>query len=139
MDLHYLRTEVLPTRRKEIELGKNLATAQPIYIVYDLIEHAAEGHSEFLSCNTNLQGVPPKFMYIDRDLSEPEACQSDNGMIKPEPVTIFYIDRYRAVFLTSEAAHNYLKYQSHNLLNGYVFVHSSGYSNLQMDNLLKGE
>lgn len=55
----------------------------------------------------------------------------------PLEVTRFYTDRIIAFFITSEAAHDYLKYQSHNLSDAYVYVFYSGYGNKQMDALLR--
>ena len=57
-------------------------------------------------------------------------------MKEPEEVTMFYTDRIIAFFLTSQAAHDYLQYQSHNMNDPYVYVFYSGYANRQMDKLL---
>ena len=62
--------------------------------------------------------------------------KTNKRMKEPEEVTRFYIDRIIAFFLTSEAAHDYLKYQKHNLSDAYVYVFYSGYANQQMDKLL---
>jgi len=52
-------------------------------------------------------------------------------------VSRFYVDVFKGVFLTSEAAHDYLKYQKHNLSEkAFVYVEYSGYGNKQMDALL---
>ena len=138
MDLNYLTNEILPQREKEIEVGKNLGTRQPIYLVYDLQEQFCSGHSEY-SPPTNLFGKEWSFGYIDTDpnVEDIEFCEDDSDMKSPEAVTQFFTDRLIAVFLTSKAAHEYLEYQSHNLTNPYVFVAYSGYGNRQMDNLLK--
>lgn len=138
MDLNYLQNVILPKREKEISEGKNLATRQPIYVVYQLEEKACEGHSEFLGSNTNHKGKEPKHGYIQRDYGEPEFKESDEGMERPQAVTIFWIDRAVAFFFTSEEAHAYLDYQGHNLDEGYVFVHYTGYANREMDALLCG-
>jgi len=136
MDLEYLKNEILPVREQEIKDGKNLATTNPIYFVYSLRDMACEGHSEYLGA-TNHKGKEPERGYIDSYEDEPEFKLSDEDMEGPEEVTQFYIDEYKAVFLTSEAAHEYLKYQAHNMNEPYVFVHHSGYSNHQMDKLLR--
>ena len=138
MDLNYLQKVIIPKREKEICEGKNLATRQPIYVVYQLEEKACEGHSEFLGSDTNHKGKSPKTGYITRNGGEPEFNKSDEGMNNPIEVTVFWIDRAVAFFFTSEEAHEYLEYQGHNLTDGYVFVHYSGYGNREMDALLCG-
>ncbi len=139
MDINYLQTEILPIRAKEIEEGKNLGTRQPIYVVLDLQYNVCSGFNQYYSNTTNYKGVQPKFGYIDSAI-EPELRKfriSGDGMMKPEKVTLFYIDRIIAFFLTSEAAHAYLQHQAHNLKNPYVYVFYSGYGNFQMDKLLR--
>lgn len=137
MDLKYIENVIIPKRKKEISEGKNLATAQPIYVVYSLEEKATEGHSEFLGANTNLKGKHPRMGFVD-STCEAEFNESDKGMVLPRKVTEFWIDRAVAFFFTSESAHDYLKYQSHNLTEGYVYVHYSGYGNREMDAILRG-
>jgi len=140
MNLQYLKESIIPKREQEIKTGENLATSQPIYIVYDLQEHLVYGHEHEIEC-TNLFGKKAKCMYIDRGegYEDMEAKSSTNGMSDPEEIMLFWTNRYRAIFLTSEAAHDYLRYQSHNLNDPFVYVHNTGYANKQMDNLLKGE
>jgi hypothetical protein len=58
-------------------------------------------------------------------------------MEDPCEVTRFYTDRIVAFFLTSEAAHEYLKKQAHNLDDPYVYVFYAGYGNQQMDMLFE--
>lgn len=137
MDLNYLQNEIIPKREQEIKNGKNLATKQPIYVVLDLQENFCSGHSDYES-STNYRGRRWENGYIDTSLDgeEREFCETDEGMEDPAEVTKFYTDRIIAFFLTSEAAHDYLKYQSHNLFDAYVYVFYSGYANHQMDNLL---
>lgn len=60
-------------------------------------------------------------------------------MKKPVEVTKFYTDRIISFHLTSKSAHDYLKYQKHNLHNAYVYVFYSGYGNIEMDCLLKNK
>lgn len=141
MNIEYLKNEIIPQREKEIEEGKNLATRQPIYVVLDLDEHFCEGHSELMQC-TNEKGVEPEQGYVDM-AEDPEDrsdsfSEDDEGMTDPEPCTRFWTDRFIAFFLTSKGAHEYKKYQSHNLKNPYVFVFYSGYGNKEMDGLLNG-
>ena len=140
MDLNYLQNEIIPKREQEIKDGKNLATRQPIYVVLDLQENFCSGHSDY-EPSTNYRGRGWENGYIDTSLDgeECEFCETDEGMEKPVEVTKFYTDRIIAFFLTSEAAHDYLKYQSHNLSDAYVYVFYSGYANRQMDKLLCNE
>lgn len=137
MNLTYLQTVIIPQREQEIKEGKNLATRQPIYVVLDLWENYCSGHSDYTN-STNYKGKGWEFGYIDLSL-ESESIKfkkSDKGMKKPEAVTRFYTDKIIAFFFTSEAAHDYLEYQSHNLTDPYVYVFYSGYGNRQMDLLL---
>lgn len=138
MDIEYLTKEILPTREQEISEGRNLGTSQPIYFVFNSDYHIVSGHSEY-SPITNIRGRQVEFGFIDI-YKEPELREfktSAKGMKEPEEVTRFYTDRYIAIFLTSEAAHDYLKYQKHNLSDPYVYVHYTGYANRQMDRLFK--
>ena len=137
MDLNYLQNIILPKREQEILDGKNLSTRQPIYVVLDLQENYCSGHSEY-TLPTNYIGRDMEYGYIDL-LLDPEYRkfnETDDGMEDPEAITRFYTDRIIAFFLTSEGAHDYLKYQSHNLSDGYVYVFYSGYGNKEMDKLL---
>jgi hypothetical protein len=142
MDIEYLQKEIIPQRKKEIENGDNLATAQPIYVVMDCIEQVAFDHVE-TSKATTLSEKEPEEGYVDMnpeiETEDRVFCKSDEGMIIPSPITRFWVDRPRAFFLTSKAAHDYIKYQAHNLTDPYVYVFHSGYGNRQMDMLLKDE
>ena len=140
MDIEYLKSEILPKREQEIREGKNLSTRQPIYVVLDLQENFCSGHSDY-SPMTNYKDIDCKHGYLDDsfDSEEQEFCETDEGMFNPIEVTRFYTDRIIAFFLTSEAAHDYLRYQEHNLTGGYVYVFYSGYANIQMDELLKND
>ena len=137
MDLTYLQNEIIPKREQEIKEGKNLATKQPIYVVLNLQENYCSGHSDY-SNSTNYKDKGWDFGYIDTNLDD--ECQEfkkyKGKMKRPEAVTRFYTDRIIAFFLTSEAAHDYLKYQNHNLYKTYVYVFYSGYGNKEMDKLL---
>lgn len=137
MDLNYLQNEIIPKREQEIKDGKNLATRQPIYVVLDLQVNIIEGHSNYTP-STNYKGLGWEFGYADNalDSEDMEFKESSEGMKKPKEFSRFYTDRIIAFFLTSEAAHDYLKYQSHNLSDAYVYVFYSGYANHQMDKLL---
>ena len=140
MNLDFLKNEIIPQREKEIAEGKNLGTSQPIYVVLDLDWFPISGHTDY-STNINLKGKPCEYGYIDSEL-ECECREfelTDEGMTKPEAVTKIYYDKVVAFFLTSKEAHEYMKYQKHNLTNPYVFVFHSGYRNYEMDNLLQGK
>lgn len=138
MNLEYLQNEIIPLRKKEIEEGKNLSTRQPIYVVLDIQINYVSGHSKF-SPSVNYKGLGWENGYIDEGLEheEMEFCRSKKGMKDPKKVTQFYTDRIVSFFLTSKGAHDYLKYQAHNLNAGYVYVFYSGYGNREMDNLLQ--
>jgi len=140
MNLDFLTRELLPRREQEIKDGKNLATRQPIYVVLDLQENYISGHSDYTP-STNYKGKDWEFGYIDNDIDSEgqEFKTSDAEMIKPFEVSRFFTDRIIAFFLTSCGAHDYLKYQSHNLNNAYVYVFYSGYGNKEMDSLLNNE
>lgn len=138
MNIEYLQKEILPQRSKEFQEGKNLGTARPIYVVLDLREQIMSGHSEF-SPSTNLKGIQCMFGYYDEslDCEDREFKKSDKNMKSPIAITRFYTDNIVAFFLTSKAAHKYLKYQSHNLSKrAYVYVFNAGYANYEMENLL---
>lgn len=51
MDIEYLKKEILPVREEEIKQGKNFATAQPIYVVFSLVENYCGGHSDYMRKN----------------------------------------------------------------------------------------
>lgn len=138
MDLDYLKNEIIPQRELEIKEGKNLCTAQPIYVVLDLEECIVSGHSEY-SPNTNHQGKEFEYGYVDMDLDceSREFAPTDNNMTSPEEITRFWTDTVVAFFFTSKGAHEYLEYQKHNLTNGYVYVFHSGYGNIEMNKIFK--
>ena len=140
MNLEYLTNVIIPQRKLEIEKGDNLATAQPIYVVLDLCECICSGHSEY-SPATNLKGIDKEHGYIDESLDSDliEFKTSKKGMKAKRKVTRFFIDRVIAFFLTSEAAHDYLSYQCHNLTDAYVYVFSTGYDNRQMNQLFSNK
>jgi hypothetical protein len=137
MDLNYLQNVLLPKREAEIKEGKNLCTKQPIYVVLDLQQNIVSGHSEY-SSSTNYKGKPFEFGYVDNylDAEDKRFEESKDGMRRPSEITRFWTDTIVAFFLTSEAAHDYLMYQRHNLKNPYVYVFYSGYGNHEMDALL---
>lgn len=138
MNIEYLTSVILPKREQEIKEGKNLSTRQPIYVVLDLQENCSPGHNDF-SCCPNYKGKDKKTGYVDMALEteEREFSEEEEGMETPEEMTQFWTDRIISFFLTSEAAHDYLKYQRHNLTGeAYVYVFYSGYGNQQMDLLL---
>ncbi|GHT02091.1 hypothetical protein AGMMS49525_04940 [Bacteroidia bacterium] len=138
INIEYLRDVIIPQRKTEIENGKNLGTAQPIYVVMNMREHIAEGHELYIS-GTNLKDKEPVCGYLDADLDldSQEVREFDSKMTDPIPVTKFYTDYPVAFFLTAKAADEYLKYQAHNLSkDAYVYAFYSGYRNVEMDNFL---
>lgn len=141
MNIDYLKNQILPQREKEIKEGKNLATTQPIYLVLDLISHVVYGHVDLAGHVFNNKGKQSEHGWADAAIdSEDRTFElSPKFMKKPEQWTQFYTDTTKAYFLTSQAAHEYLKYQSHNLKDPYVYVDYSGYGNKQMDALLNGK
>lgn len=140
MNIEYLKNHILPQREQEIKEGRNLCTRQPIYVVLDLTENVVTGHSEY-TASTNYLGRDWEYGYIDNSLDAEDMVftPTDEGMKEPKEITRFFTDRIIAFFLTSEAAHDYMDYQSHNLMNPYVYVFYTGYGNKQMDELFKGE
>lgn len=140
MNLEYLQNEIIPQREKEIEEGKNMGTIQPIYVVLDLDWFSVIGHTDY-SPSANLKEKPCEYGYIDLGIdSEDRNFElTEDGMTEPEAITKIYYDKFVAFFLTRKAAHEYLKYQSHNLTNPYVFVFHSGYGNVEMNNLLQNK
>ena len=141
MNLNFLVEYILPTRKEEIQKGKNLATSRPIYVVLDLQETYCQGHSYFSYSTLNHKNVPEEHGYVDAalDSEDRKFAHSPNGMKKPEEITRFYVDEFVAFFLTSQSAHDYLQYQSHNLRNEYVYVFHAGYRNWEMESLLSNE
>ena len=140
MDLNYLVNQILPKRKQEIKLGKNACTRQPIYVVLDMQENYVSGHTDYMP-STNYRGWAWQHGYVDESLDSEDRVfkVTDKGMKSPAEISKFFTDRVVAFFLTSHASHEYLKYQKHNLNNGYVYVFYSGYANAEMDSLLKNE
>jgi hypothetical protein len=142
MNYNYLKKVLIPQRELEIKNGDNLATRQPIYVVLDLQENiisrntdSSEYHEFTVHCN--LKDIPSEYGYYDQAEDEPEFSTYSYEMKDPVAVTRFFTDTYVAFFLTSKGAHDYLKYQAHNLSKrAYVYVFSSGYRNNEMDMLL---
>jgi len=157
MNIKYLKKNLIPQRGREIENGDNLSTRNPIYIVYSLRDQYMSGHSDY-SPTTNLKGISPEPGYLHRrgDSEEPlfslnedgsdlgleeQEMEDENGLPytddedEPEEITRIWVDHLEAIFLTSKAAYDYIEYQKHNLSNPYVYVHSGGYRNHEMDML----
>lgn len=142
MNIQYFKKHILPTREKEIEKGLNAATKNPIYFVYDLEERIVSGHTEFPLC-CNLKEKDSEFGFLDMD-EEPENrvfypnIEVNNKFLNLRPVTRFWIDKYKGIFLTREGADNYLRLQKHNLSDeAYIYVHSPGYRNAEMEKLFE--
>jgi len=136
MNYNYLKKVLIPQRELEIKNGDNLATRQPIYVVMDLQEHITSRDEDF-TLHCNYKDIPSENGYYDQAEDETEFSTSSDGMEDPVEVTRFFTDRFIAFFLTSKGAHDYLKYQAHNLSKrAYVYIFSSGYRNSEMDMLL---
>ena len=142
MDINYLVNTIIPQRKKEYKQEKNLGTAQPIYVVLRLVKNYIADHTDnYDLSHTNYKGLSAEFGYFDEalDFESKEFKLSNKGMKKPCEVTQFYTDSIVAFFLTSKAAHEYKKYQNHNLGNSYVYVFNSGYANKEMNQFLNKE
>ena len=141
MNIKYLKETLIPQREREIENGDNLATRNPIYVVYSLRDQYLSGHTDDYSPRTNLKDVPHENGYLFRheDWDEPQFFPNEDGAdidgMETEEITRIWVDRLEAIFLTSKAAYDYMEYQRHNLSNAYVYVHSGGYRNQEMDML----
>lgn len=127
MNIEYIKNVIAPKREQEIAEGKNAATENPIYVVLDLIECIVSGHSDYGPI-TNNKNKEMEFGYITGEDEERHFTLE----VTDEEVTRFWIDRFIAFFLTSEAAHDYIKYQRHNMTDPYVYVFHPGYKNWQM-------
>lgn len=156
MNLDFLKQRI-EIRNKEISEGKNLSTLNPIYIVCTKNENFVEGFIQKARLSSEHSGhiginFSPCFSEIDYNVKfvhgyfdeseEPDERKfrkSSNRMKNPVEVTMFESVMYRAFFLTSEAAHDYIKYQAHNLYKPFVFVHYAGYRNWEFDNLMFDE
>lgn len=156
MNIEFLNQRIA-IRNKEIDEGKNAGTRNPIYIVCTRNENFVEGFIQKARIKSEHSGhvgieFSPTFSEIDsnvefvhgyfdegEDFESREFCESSEGMAKPIEVTKFESCMYRAFFLTSEAAHNYINYQAHNLNKPFVFVHYAGYRNWEFDNLMFDE
>lgn len=137
MNLEFLKNEIIPKREKEIEEWKNLATRQPIYIVYDVDEYYTT-YDEQYSC-LEMCSYKEISRVHGRVVDDGDQWEFIEDNEDPE-LTKFYKDRYVAIFLTSEAAYDYMKYQSHNLSKrAYVYVEYTWYANRQMDLLLENK
>jgi len=129
-------TSITAQRQKEIEEGLHYATRAPIYCVIDKDERIVGGHSDYtISPNQEYgyidEGIEPE----DRDFS-----LSDERMINPVEVTRFFIDRYVSFHLTRKSAADYMIRQKHNLSErAYLFVHSEGYAQYEIEELFDKE
>lgn len=133
MNIEYIKNEIVPKREQEIKEDKNRSTSLPIYAVMDLREVVMSSHSDF-NPNTNCKEKPIEFGYIEEVDGERAFTLNETD----EPVTRLWLDDFVAFFLTSEGAHEYLKYQSHNLSSeAYVFVFHAGYRNREMEQALQ--
>lgn len=138
MNLNYLENIIIPQRNKEINDGKNLLTSNPIYVVLEPVEHLIDGHHNSFTLPETLSGKEQEYGYIDLSLYDDREFKTDDtGMKEPSEVIRFWTDRFVAFFLTRKGAEDYLEYQSHNLLDAYVYVFNAGYRNVEMNNILE--
>jgi len=143
MNLNYLTEEIMPQREAEIEAGKNLGTAHPIYAVIDLDYNYIGGHDVegWLSGSSLISKNKDKELgYLDlaEDLEDREFSESSEGMVSPDKVTKIYTDNIIAFFLTKKGAKEYLEYQAHNLSDeAFIYVFNPGYSNHELKTLFK--
>jgi hypothetical protein len=126
-------------RWEEIEAGKNLGTRYPLYVVYDVYYSYVYGN---ISSPHNNRGIEPLEVFLfdgevfDTEDEIKEYCDENEidydiyGVKMCEKITN---DKYVAAFLISEAAHNYIKRQSHNLSDPYVYVEYTGYANYEFE------
>lgn len=148
--------EQMEIRKKEIEEGKNALTACPVYVVYDSCANLAMGHQDWPLTTSKLDGREDRWGLLVRDnagefaefivedeLFPDESYYEEANRILEnyqdtyevlddwdiEEATEFYVDRFVAVFLTSEAAHEYIDRQRHNMEKPFVFVEYAGYGN----------
>lgn len=143
--------EVFIKRWKEIEEGKNHGTRYPVYCVYAMEYLYFDRDQDIFINEFNRCGIDPVNGFLYNSPFEYEFFETEDELIKyvseyfgkdyndiSEIDDCYYSEvqqiakeRLVAVFLTSEAAHNYI--ERHNLSQPYVYVESSGYANYQFE------
>lgn len=145
--------QILLQRWSEIEAGKNYGTRYPVYAVYTMDYLYFDLNQDLYVPSFNRCGLEAVTGYLYNNGSEYEFCETEDELVKyvnehfdKEFDDISEIDedhysevqkiakeRLVAIFLTSEAAHNYMERQKHNLSQPYVYVESTGYANYQFE------
>lgn len=142
MNIEFLNQRIA-IRNKEIADGKNAGTQNPIYFVYSMREEFLSGHCTDRSPITNNRGMAHENLYIKKEWEEDaelfEEIPDGENEYEYEEITRIWIDDFKALFITHEAAEDYLKYQAHNLNNPYIFTHYAGYRNWEFDNIMFDE
>lgn len=142
MNIEFLNQRI-EIRNKEIADGKNAGTQNPIYFVYSMREEFLSGHCTDRSPITNNRGMSHKNLYIKKEWEEDaelfEEIPDDENENDYEEITRIWIEDFKALFITREAAEDYLKYQAHNLNNPYIYTHYVGYRNWEFDNIMFDE
>jgi hypothetical protein len=140
------------TRQIEILDGKNLATRNPIYLVFQEIYSIASHQSDY-QLGRNLRNKQDEYVryLIDSDSfilanftntdnwDDKIEIKNEDGEIEKysEVVKIGYHDRFVSVFFTKESADLFIKQESHKLKNPYVYVEYIGNRNWQLQDLCK--
>ena len=144
--------KILIKRWTEMEEGKNYGTCCPVYCVYTMDYLYFYRDQDVFINNYNRCGIDPVNGFLYNNGSEYEFCETETELVKyvnehfGKDYDIDDIDeddysvvqkiakeRLVAMFLTSEAAHNYMERQKHNLSQPYVYVESTGYANYQFE------
>lgn len=143
MNIQFIKESIEPQRQEEIKKGLNAATRNPIYVVLDLQEHFMSGHNDYSGLSTNYKEKEQQFGYLWHPRSDEPIfvdVEPDSYDVEYEAVTRFWTDRFIAIFLTRQAAKDYLQYQSHNLSDeAYIYTFSPGCRNQQMEKLLSDD
>ncbi len=92
---------------EKIRTQDNLATAEPVFVVYD--KHRVIGVGK---------NYTETFMWVDADGDE---CERNDLATR---VGYVEVDRFRAAFFTREAADAFVARQRHNMRQPHVFVES---------------
>jgi len=131
--------ERIAIRNQEIEEGLNLGTRHPLYFVYSMRVEYLTGHCTDRSPTTNLRDWSHENLYVKKEWSEyPEFFEeipSGENKSDYEKVIRIWIDDFKGLFFTHQAAQEYMKYQSHNLTNPYIYIHNAGYRNYEFETI----
>lgn len=128
-------------RQKEIALGENLSTRNPIYVVYDQIYTVCE-HDTIYEQNTTHFSVKEKFVRHDYNggekAAEPYSQKWYDKVGKWSPVVKkSFHDRFVTVCFTRQAAKDFIEAERHNLTNPRIFVEYAQTRNKELLEVLK--